>query len=353
MAGLLDYASSVADEAKKNVQGLLADPKQALMDILNNLTARAAASQAKTKAAWATRDPKIMAQNALDSSQTALGFAPLGITAWHGSPHKFNKFSMDKIGTGEGAQAYGHGLYLAEKPNIAAGYRDRLSTNYVDASGAQKTAGSAWTDAMQAAQDAGAKHPDRARAIAGQVQAWVDSGKQAKTFLRYNQPPPGTEAQYKAAADALDGLSKNPGNLYKTDIPDEAVARFLDWDKPLSQQAPEVRKVLQRLAEDGQDFYPTLKEMMQPFEAGNTTGQAVYHALQREGGNAVNATRELKSAGIPGIRYLDGGSRGAGQGSSNFVAFDPDLIRILERNGQATGAVPWQPGEWRGLLGNN
>lgn len=79
MAGLLDYASSVAGEAKKNVQGLLADPKQALMDILNNLTARAAASQAKTKAAWATRDPKIMAQNALDSSQTALGFAPLGM----------------------------------------------------------------------------------------------------------------------------------------------------------------------------------------------------------------------------------------------------------------------------------
>ncbi len=79
MAGLLDYASSVAGEAKKNVQGLLADPKQALTDILNNLTARAAASQAKTKAAWATRDPKIIAQDALDSSQTALGFAPLGM----------------------------------------------------------------------------------------------------------------------------------------------------------------------------------------------------------------------------------------------------------------------------------
>ena len=36
-----------------------------------------------------------------------------GITAYHGSPHTFDKFSMDKIGTGEGAQAYGHGLYFA------------------------------------------------------------------------------------------------------------------------------------------------------------------------------------------------------------------------------------------------
>lgn len=90
MAGLLDYASSiageaknyassVADEAKKNVQGLLADPKQQLMKTLNNLTARVAASQAKTKAAWATGDPKVIAQNAWDSSQTALGFAPLGM----------------------------------------------------------------------------------------------------------------------------------------------------------------------------------------------------------------------------------------------------------------------------------
>jgi len=39
-----------------------------------------------------------------------------GIKAYHGSPHDFDKFSMQKIGTGEGAQAYGHGLYFAENP---------------------------------------------------------------------------------------------------------------------------------------------------------------------------------------------------------------------------------------------
>ena len=36
-----------------------------------------------------------------------------GITAYHGSPHDFERFDMYKIGTGEGAQAYGHGLYLS------------------------------------------------------------------------------------------------------------------------------------------------------------------------------------------------------------------------------------------------
>jgi hypothetical protein len=49
--------------------------------------------------------------------------AGLGHIAYHGSPHKFDKFSLDKIGTGEGAQAYGHGLYLAESPEVAQTYK--------------------------------------------------------------------------------------------------------------------------------------------------------------------------------------------------------------------------------------
>mgnify|MGYP000081260380 CR=1 FL=1 len=46
----------------------------------------------------------------------------MGIRAYHGSPHDFDRFLMDKIGTGEGAQAYGHGLYLADHPEVAKGY---------------------------------------------------------------------------------------------------------------------------------------------------------------------------------------------------------------------------------------
>jgi hypothetical protein len=76
------------------------------------------------------------------------------------------------------------------------------------------------------------------------------------------------------------------------------------------------------------------------------TGKSVYEML---GGNA-QASDLLKAQGVPGIRYLDGGSRSAGQGSSNFVTFDPEMIRILERNGQPTGLMPWNPGEYQGLL---
>ena len=49
-----------------------------------------------------------------------------GIKAYHGSPYDFNQFDLSKIGTGEGAQAYGHGLYFAENPDTAQVYRDML-----------------------------------------------------------------------------------------------------------------------------------------------------------------------------------------------------------------------------------
>src|SRR5262247_219562 len=53
--------------------------------------------------------------------------AKKGIRAFHGSPHDFEKFSLSKIGTGEGAQAYGHGLYFAEREGTAKWYREQLS----------------------------------------------------------------------------------------------------------------------------------------------------------------------------------------------------------------------------------
>src|SRR3990167_1126141 len=48
------------------------------------------------------------------------------VTVFHGSPHEFSAFDASKIGTGEGAQAYGHGLYFAENIGVAKGYHDAL-----------------------------------------------------------------------------------------------------------------------------------------------------------------------------------------------------------------------------------
>ncbi len=48
-------------------------------------------------------------------------------SAWHGTPHTFDRFLLDKIGTGEGNQAYGWGLYFASKKEVAEHYRRNLA----------------------------------------------------------------------------------------------------------------------------------------------------------------------------------------------------------------------------------
>ena len=58
------------------------------------------------------------------------GVALAGMTAYHGSPHLFDAFDLSKIGTGEGAQAYGHGIYLAESPGVAKNYQIALSPEF-------------------------------------------------------------------------------------------------------------------------------------------------------------------------------------------------------------------------------
>jgi hypothetical protein len=62
------------------------------------------------------------------------------------------------------------------------------------------------------------------------------------------------------------------------------------------------------------------------------TGEMLVRALGSSGGeNAASAA--LREAGIPGIRYLDQGSRTAGDGSRNYVVFDDSLVEILRKYG--------------------
>jgi hypothetical protein len=69
---------------------------------------------------------------AFDALGNKIGALPDAITAYHGSPHDFDEFDMSKIGTGEGAQAYGRGLYFAENENVAKEYRDNISSQALD-----------------------------------------------------------------------------------------------------------------------------------------------------------------------------------------------------------------------------
>lgn len=218
-----------------------------------------------------------------------------GAIVWHGSPHKFDKFDSSKIGTGEGAQAYGHGLYLAESDDVAKMYRDKLT--------------------------------DPAFKYAGMNDAKVRLNE--KIAKRVEAADPKRAAALRAE---IASLSEPGGALYKVDLPDEHIAKMLDWDKPLSDQAREVQVGLQNsgLLKYADDYFNVNKKTA-------PTGADLHDFLKYSGYDQWELSSKMADQGIPGIRYLDGGSRGTGQGTSNFVVFpgNEGLLTILERNGQA------------------
>jgi hypothetical protein len=218
-----------------------------------------------------------------------------GAIVFHGSPHKFDKFDSSRIGTGEGAQAYGHGLYFADAKDVARSYRDKLTTGI-----------SAGADGQAAYLLKMYKTPEKAlEAARSQITPNLtgDARKFADDVIR-----------------VLENGSPNMGALYKVDLPDEAIARMLDWDKPWSQQPESVRKAVDVSALE--KFYNT-KDL--------ATSQVLYHLNQ--GRPPAQTAEFLRSRGVPGVRYLDGGSRSAGGGTSNYVVFpgEEGVLTILGR----------------------
>jgi hypothetical protein len=254
----------------------------------------------------------------------------MGATVWHGSPHKFSKFDSGKIGTGEGAQAYGHGLYLADAPDVARTYSaDRA---YVGAYMAGKPLPINYNDPAFIAQKTMDELGDAVKAKAHLEMVQRTAGK---------YQPPETKVAVQGAIDMISsGKVGTKGSLYKVDLPDEHIAKMLDWDKPLSQQAPMTQqRIYDSMLDAGFDKAITNHIL------NNKTGRELMNEL---GGRlavrnpspmsgSAQASEFVKKAGIPGIRYLDEGSRAAGTGTSNYVVFpgNENLLQILERNGQA------------------
>lgn len=48
--------------------------------------------------------------------------------AYHGTAYTFDKFTLDHVGSGEGVQAHGWGLYFSLDRHIAEGYRSRVTS---------------------------------------------------------------------------------------------------------------------------------------------------------------------------------------------------------------------------------
>ena len=279
------------------------------------------------------------------------GILPMDV--YHGSPYKFDKFDMSKIGTGEGAQAYGHGLYLAEAKGVGTEYARALGP---------KTAMS--DPEYVAAQARLGKFED---AVSRRYKQDALSPMEDIAFYSEKYPKRVISAADKIQAAEQAAYDKaKKGYLYKVDLPDEHIAKMLDWDKPLSQQSPEVQAAARKRLEELRAMGGSIPK--------DPTGEWIHKAFGPQGAEkAIDgvfgqsaASVRLREAGIPGIRYLDQGSRGASgtgkwritykngesalfdfkpnddvlktmgataksEGTSNFVVFDDALPKIIGR----------------------
>lgn len=256
--------------------------------------------------------------NALGSAGAQAPKAANRIIGYHGSPHEFKpepgyplgRFKNEHIGTGEGAQAYGFGHYIAENEDVARRYRDAL-----------RPIGATPDKVAQVAPGLNPLQMSKLRKLV------VDGAAPDEAVKSMQAQFPSLAGEENAAklADAARSLS---GHMYEVAIhatPDQ----FLDWDKPLSQQSEAVRKAMDAqflaLKERGVDLY-NLPSVRDPNKA--PAWQALAEISDR-----YNTDKLISDSGLPGVKYLDQHSRGAGSGSRNYVVNQPDLIEILRKYG--------------------
>jgi hypothetical protein len=261
------------------------------------------------------KDPGLMITLGSGAIPAEANSLRMGIKAYHGSPHDFDRFDMSKIGTGEGAQAYGHGLYFAGNENVAKSYRDNLTGDIVAPARRALTKANNDPDTAIAA---ARSEIDRLRALNLTPETGAD---RAQSMIETQMQNIKALEAYKQTGDW------QAGRMYEVNIdanPDD----FLDYDAPLSKQSPKVRSV----AEDElRRYYGNQFDG----QVGNTSRRPLGELLDEADRNEIRKADRLREAGIPGIKYLDAGSRGAGDGSRNYVVFDDKLISIVKKYGVA------------------
>ena len=278
--------------------------------------------------------------------------------AWHGTgnPDPYDRFRYDRVGGpgGEGAQAFGHGLYFTGKKEIGEWYKNTLGAQSVMVDGVRLTGNTPDTVAARLV----LRH--------GSVDAAIES---------VTSGGPKDPAAWRAAGiEALRGKRvEAAGKLYSVEIPDDH--EMLSWDKAVpddmldkmrDNMTVEAQRALPARAahvvKDGNEWavvanwksgepvtigkYPSegLAERVAISSIRRPSGEELYNKLSfalgrdprdptsmsaaAKGGGGKLASDALRDAGIPGIRYLAGEARGKGEGVHNYVIFDDSRIKI-------------------------
>lgn len=235
--------------------------------------------------------------------------------AYHGSPYTFDHFDLGGIGTGEGAQGHGWGLYFAQDKQIAKSYKDTLSHHmYGD------------NDLMfneEALNKLYSTLSDKAH-----TEADYDKLSVIENILIthteddvLNNPDEmfGAEAikWWKTQRERYLNKEYKESTLFEVDIPEDDV--LLDERKNIDEQPKKVQQAVRKMYRSLGYKTSALKYV---------TGKEFYDTVAAEKGGQKEASEFINEHGIKGITY-DGGNDG-----KCFVVFDDKAIQIINRYNQ-------------------
>ena len=259
-------------------------------------------------------------------------------SAYHGTPHKFDNFSTEHIGSGEGAQAHGWGLYFAENKEVSEEYRKNLiEQNYiknakVNGRKIEKIpfGGYAYSDTKENVENTNGIVLELAISV---LRKSNNDVKKAKEYLTS-----GEAADNYWATDIIEFLNNNTieldeseGQLFKVDIPEDDV--MLDEDLPFSEQPKKVQEAIKQVCEDYVDNNK-LVDLNVIAYTNNTSekykdnlaykeGKNIYNIISDAFGGDKQASLLLNKYGIKGIKY------NGHQDGECYVVFDDKAVQVL------------------------
>ena len=267
-------------------------------------------------------------------------------SAYHGTPHKFDEFSTENIGSGEGHQAHGWGLYFASNKKVSEDYRETLSDTIgigteilVDNVTYKKIATNTYKkkdniydsvdDYLNKALNFIEIQGSKKKALK-YVQEQIDNHKDAGYF--------DDAVYYIRIKDALNEIIKakitkyadDYGQLYEVEIPEDE--EMLDEDLPFSEQPKKVQDAIKQICEDYVDNNK-LVDLNVIAYTNNTSekyknnlaykeGRNIYGIISEAFGGDKQASLLLNEYGIKGIKY-----NGQTDGQC-YVIFNPENIDI-------------------------
>jgi hypothetical protein len=294
------------------------------------------------------------------------------IAALHASPHSFRKFDTAFMGKGEGAQAYGWGLYFAENPEVNRSYMNQFAqdkatwkfreveTGVIEVMQRSLVGSFLPKDALpEAKEDASdiawsvlGDLVDAARGsmtvldIVMELHDEIDTNrKYAETYPQEREKLEQLEGFMLSLLDHLDEIEVRTGmpSNYRVELNvDDSV--LLNWDRPFSEQSETVKEAL--AGELAQRVGCTKEVALESLlmEGRRFTGQQIYVGLcegfARDWEKGMKkASLALRKFGIKGIRYADGYTRGKAEEEQtyNYVIFDGKDIKITAFADESTG----------------